>query len=276
MVAILSNSLLLLTVPTGIKAEPSSSHHFIFTTTIGQPGLLSAAIDTPLIKTKRDSSATAVKIAEAPAIPINAQAAAFINNYLKKNRTALSKLKVKSPSYFKIMDSVFCTYDLPLELKYLAVIESELKTTATSYVGAKGLWQLMPSTARLLGLKITKGRDERTHSYKSTVAAAKYLQGLYNEFGDWLLVIAAYNAGPGTIHRAIKRSGSTNFWKLQYQLPAQTRMHVKRFVGTHYYFEGQGGITTLTKAEAIKHLKALTAFEEEQNSNAAPLLANQP
>src|SRR5206468_3829448 len=86
--------------------------------------------------------------------------------------------------------------------------------------------------------------------YKSTVAAAKYLRALYAEFGDWLLVIAAYNSGPGPMYKAIHKSGSRNFWVLQRYLPAESRAHVKRFIGAHYYFEGTGSATTCTKEEA--------------------------
>jgi membrane-bound lytic murein transglycosylase D len=114
----------------------------------------------------------------------------------------------------------------------------------------------MPETARGYGLKVTRTRDDRTDYFKSTHAAAKYLQYLFNEFGDWLLVIAAYNGGPGNVYSAIKKSKSRNFWDLQYYLPAESRNHVKKFIGTHYIFEGQGGVTTLTKAEAREQIGA--------------------
>ena len=106
----------------------------------------------------------------------------------------------------------------------------------------------MPATARALGLKVSKRSDERVDYQKSTHAAARHLKDLYNEFGDWLLVIAAYNGGSGNVYSAIRKSGSRNFWNLQYYLPAESRTHVKKFIGTHYIFEGQGGVTTLTKA----------------------------
>jgi membrane-bound lytic murein transglycosylase D len=112
----------------------------------------------------------------------------------------------------------------------------------------------MPETAKLLGLKVSTKYDERTNYRKSTKAAAIYLKDLHREFGDWLLVLAAYNCGPGPVHSAIKTSGSRNFWKLQNYLPAESRGHVKKFIATHYYFEGQGGVTTLTKAELQKLL----------------------
>jgi Transglycosylase SLT domain len=202
----------------------------------------------------------------APAIALNSQAAKFVENYMAKNSRILEKIKERSNASFTIMDSVFHRHNLPTELKYLAVIESELNQKAVSRVGAVGTWQFMPATARLLSLKVTARYDERTHLYKSTVAAARYLNDLHKLFGDWLLVIAAYNAGPGSVYKAIKKSGSRNFWKLQYFLPAETRGHVKKFIGTHYYFEGQGSVTTLTKYEADVYTKKMLAFVAEQNT----------
>ncbi len=147
------------------------------------------------------------------------------------------------------MDAILVSYKLPKELKYLAVIESRLHTSAVSWAGAVGPWQLMPATARVLGLKVNRKVDERTNYIKSTHAAAKYLNDLYDQFGDWLLVIAAYNGGAGNVLKAIRKSGSRNFWDLQYYLPTESRNHVKKFIGTHYIFEGQGGLCTLTKKE---------------------------
>ncbi|MGB8191854.1 MAG: lytic transglycosylase domain-containing protein, partial [Chitinophagaceae bacterium] len=178
----------------------------------------------------------------------------FVKDYIRKNDESLSKIRLKSDWHFNIMDSIFMKYNLPIELKYLAVIESELNSTATSRVGAKGPWQFMPATAKVLGLKITRRYDERTNYYKSTRAAALYLRDLHRQFGDWLLVVAAYNCGPGNVLKAIKKTGSRNFWKLQNSLPAESRGHVKKFIATHYYFEGQGGETTMTKAELQKLL----------------------
>jgi membrane-bound lytic murein transglycosylase D len=202
-------------------------------------------------------------VAAQPTVHLNSQAAKFVKEYVKKNAFYLSKIKARSKESFTIMDSVFSSYNLPVQLKYLAVVESELKSKALSPVGAAGMWQLMPTTAKMLGLKVTKKYDERRLSYKSTKAAAKYLNSLYSQFGDWLLVIAAYNSGPGPVYTAIKKSGSRNFWRLQHYLPAETKMHVKRFIGTHYYFEGKGSITTLTKAEAADYTKAIVRFKEK-------------
>ncbi len=216
--------------------------------------------------------------APTPEVGLNRHATKFVKSFLKKEDESLTRVKQRSKSYFKLIDTIFTRYHLPLELKYLAVIESELNTTAVSRVGAKGMWQLMPVTARELGLKVNYKKDERTQVYKSTVAAAKYLRDLYANYGDWLLVIAAYNGGPGTVNKAIHKAGSRNFWALQEYLPMESRGHVKRFIGTHYYFEGKGSITTLTKAEAIAYTKAIALFaamnaNEEINKEPVPVVA---
>ena len=184
---------------------------------------------------------------------LNPRAVSFVADYMDKHTRDLNKLKDWGLPYFNMMDAVLVEHHLPRELKYLAVIESELKSSSISWAGAVGPWQLMPVTARQLGLKVNKNVDERRNYVKSTHAASKYLNDLYRQFGDWLLVIAAYNGGPGAVLRAIKKSGSRNFWDLQYYLPAESRNHVKKFIGTHYVLEGQGGLTTLTKAETAKH-----------------------
>src|SRR4029079_14064440 len=126
---------------------------------------------------------------------------------------------------------------LPKELKYLAVIESDLKSNALSHAGARGPWQFMSYTAKDYGLQVNKFIDDRTDYYKSTNAAAKYLLSLYKDLKDWLLVIAAYNGGPGRVYSAIKKSGSRNFWNMQYFLPEESRNHVKKFIATHYIME---------------------------------------
>lgn len=170
--------------------------------------------------------------------------AKYVESFLKREDESLQKIRGKSPTYFRIIDKVFTEYDLPLELKYLAVVESDLNTKALSRVGARGIWQLMPVTARELGLKVSGSTDERTHVYKSTVAVAKYLRYLYAQFDDWLLVMAAYNSGPGTVLKAIKTRGTRNFWLLQNHLPQESKLHVKRFIGVHYFFEENGSDVT--------------------------------
>jgi len=206
------------------------------------------------------SSGTKAEISFAPKVKLNKQALLFANHYIRTDGESLIRIRQRSKVPFTIMDSVFVHHGLPVELKYLAVIESELNSTALSCVGAVGPWQLMPETAHDLGLKITNRYDERTNFYKSTKAAALYLKDLYAQFGDWLLVLAAYNSGPGPVIAAIRKSGSRNFWALQDYLPAETRGHVKRFIATEYFFEGHGSVATLTKAENITYTKSLTAF----------------
>ena len=181
---------------------------------------------------------------------LNPRAVSFVQDYMEKFGSNLNKMKSWGRPYFDIMNTILSQHGLPTELKYLSVIESALKSYAVSWAGAVGPWQFMPATARNLGLRVSKRVDERTDFYKSTHAAAKYLTDLYGIYGDWLLVIAAYNGGPGNVNSAIRRSGSKNFWDLQYYLPTESRNHVKKFIATHYIMEGEGGITTVTKKEA--------------------------
>src|SRR6187401_621775 len=182
-------------------------------------------------------------------VQLNPRAITFVEDYMAKNRKNLEKLKGWGRPYFDMIDAVLTYHGLPRELKYLAVIESYLKTYAVSWAGAVGPWQFMPETGRRMGLKVNAYTDERTDYYKSTHAAAKYLTELYNRYNNWLLVIAAYNGGPGNVDAAIRKSKSTNFWDLQHYLPAESRDHVKKYIATHYVMEGDGGITTLTKEE---------------------------
>jgi membrane-bound lytic murein transglycosylase D len=191
---------------------------------------------------------------------LNPRAVSFVRDYVDRNGKELQNMKGWGRPYFSLIDNILTSYGLPRELKYLAVIESQLKPNSVSWAGAVGPWQLMPSTARVLGLKVSRRYDERTNYYKSTRAAAKYLRDLYNELGDWLLVIAAYNGGTAHVYNAMRRSGSHDFWNLQYYLPAESRNHVKKFIGTHYVFEGQGGITTLTKDEATEQLSGSSMY----------------
>jgi membrane-bound lytic murein transglycosylase D len=195
-----------------------------------------------------------------PQRKLNSKGMLFVKKYIKNSCECLVTIKNRSLIPFFIIDSVFKLYRLPVELKYLAVIESELKPSALSRVGARGPWQFMPGTAQDLGLKIISNYDERTNYYKSTRAAARYLKDLYAQFGDWLLVLAAYNGGPKPVYTAIRKSGSRNFWVLQDYLPAESREHVKKFIATHYYFEGRGSETTLTKAENMEYKKTLNEF----------------
>lgn len=183
-------------------------------------------------------------------VELNPHAASFVDNYIDKFGKKVEALRNSSQRHFTLMDEILEQHGIPHELKYLAVIESNLKLNARSGAGAVGPWQFMPATARNMGLKVNGKVDERRDFTKSTHAASRYLNKLYDIYGDWLLVIAAYNGGPGAVNSAIRRSGSRDFWTLQKYLPTESRNHVKKFIATHYLLEGQGGIATVTKAEA--------------------------
>lgn len=200
---------------------------------------------------------------------LNPMAVSFVQDYIVSNSKRLDKMKSWGRPYFDMMDGVLTRYGLPAELKYLSVIESDLKAYAVSWAGAVGPWQFMPQTARFMGLRVGNGRDERTDFNKSTNAAARYLSHLYGIYNDWLLVIAAYNGGPGNVDKAIRRSGSRNFWNLQYHLPTESRNHVKKFIATHYIMEGSAGITTLTKSERTE-----LAMNPVEPAAATPLTAD--
>jgi membrane-bound lytic murein transglycosylase D len=181
---------------------------------------------------------------------VNPNAEKYMQDYLRSHGKSLINMKSWCMPYFNLIDNIFTQYGLPKELKYLAVIESNLKTTATSWVGAGGPWQFMPYTARENGLIVNSTIDERRDYFKSTHAAARYLLQLYKQTKDWLLVIAAYNGGPGRVFSAIKNSGSRNFWQLQYNLPEESRNHVKKFIATHYIMEG--GVSNFSSSTAIQ------------------------
>ncbi len=165
----------------------------------------------------------------------------FVNDYVRKyleahNRT-LGSVQDRSATPFSVIDEVLEKKNLPKELKYLAVIESALNHNAVSHAGAVGPWQLMASTARMMGLTVTRKGDERRDLQKSTAAATKYLEVLYSQLNDWLLVIAAYNSGPTPVQRAIEKTGSRNFWDIKKYLPKETQGHVLAFIATASIFE---------------------------------------
>lgn len=203
---------------------------------------------------------------------LNPMAVSFVENYISKNKKGFLKMKEWAQPYFDMMDQVLEQHGVPKEMKYLAVIESGLKFNAKSWAGACGPWAFMPAAAQQYGLSIRRGNDERLDYYKSTHAAAKLLTDLYAKYGDWLLVLAAYNGGPGNVDKAIRKGGgSKDFWTIQYHLPVESMNHVKKFIGTHYIFEGEGGITTVTKKEMKDLLLNNPAQlkEEEMNGSTA-------
>jgi membrane-bound lytic murein transglycosylase MltF len=204
---------------------------------------------------------------QAISLPLsNDQGMKFVHNYIRHNDEDLYVVKQRSEGPFSIIDSVLDRYGLPEELKYLAVIESELKPSALSRVGARGPWQLMPATAHDLGLKVNRHADDRVNYYKSTVAAAKYLRDLHHQFRDWLLVLAAYNGGPRPVLQAIRKAHSRSFWVLQKYLPAESRGHVKKFIATAYYFEGTAAAHPVVKTQPASFSAPLAVAKNESDN----------
>ena len=162
----------------------------------------------------------------------------FIRVFLKNRRNVLSDLMGRSEYYFPMIEEHLDKYDLPLEIKYLAIVESALKVRATSHAGAKGLWQFMLTTGKQYDLEVNYYVDDRFDPIKSTKAACEYLTDLHEMFDDWDLALAAYNSGPGNVKKAIRRSGGkTNYWQIRQYLPKETSAYVPAFYATFYIFE---------------------------------------
>lgn len=200
---------------------------------------------------------------------LNPRAVSFVQEYMRKHTPSLEKMKLWGKPYFDLYDAVLVQYGVPKEMKYLSVIESNLGAGVISWAGAAGPWQIMDFEAKRFGLSV-RNPDERMDYNKSTHVAAKIMRELFTQFNDWLLVVAGYNGGAGRVRQAIRKTGSRDFWQLQYHLPEETRNHVKKFIATHYVMEGGGGWTTLTAAET-KYQKENTP----QNGNASLLSAEE-
>jgi len=159
----------------------------------------------------------------------------YINLYAKRRRKTTAKMLGLAPVYFPIFEENLDKYNLPLELKYLPIIESALNPKAKSRVGASGLWQFMYRTGKMFGLEVTSYYDERCDVYKSTDAACQYLKSLHKMYNDWDLALAAYNCGPGNVNKAIRRSGGkTSYWEIRNYLPRETRGYVPAFLAVNY------------------------------------------
>ncbi|NRB59569.1 MAG: LysM peptidoglycan-binding domain-containing protein [Winogradskyella sp.] len=171
-------------------------------------------------------------------VEYNPQLESVIKKYLKHRRKSLERLMGLSHFYFPMFEQEFDNYNIPLEMKYLSIVESALKPKARSRVGATGLWQFMFVTGKEYNLEVSSYVDERSDPERATTAAAQYLSRLYKIFGDWDLALAAYNSGPGNVNKAIRRSGGyQNYWNIRPFLPRETAGYVPSFLATMYIFE---------------------------------------
>jgi membrane-bound lytic murein transglycosylase D len=167
-------------------------------------------------------------------LPFNSIVRRYIQLYTADKRDMAENILGLSEYYFPIFEQILDQYGIPLELRYLTVVESALNPRIVSWAGATGLWQFIYSTGKLYGLNVTSTVDDRCDPIKATHAAARYLRDLYNTFNDWTLAIAAYNCGAGSVNKAIRRSGRHDFWGIYHYLPRETRGYVPAFIGATY------------------------------------------
>ncbi|PLX09728.1 MAG: lytic transglycosylase [Marinilabiliales bacterium] len=161
----------------------------------------------------------------------------YIELYAVKKRDLTARVMGLAELYFPLFEEQLDRFDMPLEIKYLAIVESALIPTAGSHKGAKGLWQFMYGTGKVYDLKVTSMVDDRYDPYKSTVAACEHLTDLYNIYNDWSMALAAYNSGAGNVNRALRRAGGTkNYWAIWPFLPRETRGYVPAFIAVNYVF----------------------------------------
>ncbi|NHM02774.1 lytic transglycosylase domain-containing protein [Flavobacterium difficile] len=161
-----------------------------------------------------------------------------IKSFLKNRAKSFERQMAIAEYYFPLFEEKLSKYNLPLEIKYLAIVESALQPKAKSKVGAGGLWQFMPATGKQYKLDITTYVDERHDPIKSTEAACHYMMNMYEIFGDWSLVLASYNCGPGNVSKAIRRSGGkTDYWEIRKYLPQETANYLPAFLATMYIYE---------------------------------------
>ncbi len=159
----------------------------------------------------------------------------YIRVYTQQRRQQTARMMGLAAYYFPLFEKVLDQFDMPLELKYLAIVESALNPRAKSWAGATGLWQFMYNTGKEYDLKVSSYVDERMDPYRATVAACKFFQHSYKVYGDWSLVLASYNSGRGNVNKAIRRSGGyKNYWKIRRFLPKETRSYVPAFIAVCY------------------------------------------
>ena len=200
-------------------------------------------------------------------IEYNPSLESVIKSYLKNRKKSYERLMALSEYYFPLFEEKLVKYNIPLELKYLAIVESALNPRAVSRMGASGLWQFMLATGRIYNLNVNSYVDERYDPIKATEAACQYLSSLHKMYGDWDLALAAYNAGPGNVNKAIRRSGGMkNYWNIRKYLPRETQGYVPAFVATMYVFEYHKEHSIIPKKAEIKRLETDTIFLKRKMS----------
>ena len=201
-------------------------------------------------------------------LPFNETVRNYIILYSEKMPTKMKSMLALSQYYFPIFEEIFDRYGLPKELKYMAVIESAFNPVAVSRAGAKGMWQFMYNTAKMYGLTINSFVDERLDPVKSADAAARYMRDAYRIFGDWNLAISSYNCGSGNVNKAMRRSGSREFWPVYNYLPRETRGYVPAFVGAMYAFTyyREHGLVPETDSMPVQvdtfHIRRMLHFQQ--------------
>ena len=214
-------------------------------------------LDDSLIKANLANLPCLVSKKDTPAVR------SFLRTYLQKRREHSEVILGKTVVYFPMFEKKFREANMPMELKYLAIVESALKPKAVSRVGAGGLWQFMPATGESYGLYISEHRDDRSDPEMATEGAIAYLKKQYARFGNWELAIASYNSGPGRVNRAVKRARSKSFWKVQRYLPRETRAYVPGFIAATYlchYYE-QYGLTPQYPSLDMQMTKTVKVYD---------------
>ena len=191
----------------------------------------------------------------------------IIKSFLKNRKKSFERLMAVSEYYFPMFEEALAKQNVPLEIKYLAVVESALNPKVVSKMGATGLWQFMYQTGKQYGLKIDSYVDERSDPLKASEAAAQYMTNMYRIFGDWDLVLASYNSGPGNVSKAIRRSGGQqNYWNIRKNLPKETQGYVPAFLATMYIYEYHKEHGIVPNRAAIKHFATDTIMIKKQMS----------
>ncbi len=210
----------------------------------------------------------------------NAEVDSFVQIYFKQRISVITKGLRRSETYWPYIDSVFVAHNIPWKLRYVAVVESLLDPKAVSSAGATGMWQFMPATARQYGLRVDDEVDDRLDYKKSTVAAARYLKDLKNQFGDWFLAMAAYNCGPGNIRSYIRRCGGNyDFQKIKHKLPKETFEYIPKFTAISYLMEYAPEYKLVPRrpsVDLIENLPATNTLDVAYNTSTEVKLEAEP